>query len=231
MRQLAPLYISIFLLLFWSNSIAQTTIKIDSSYHNWYYQQRMELYNQIPPIKHNIVFLGNSITEKGEWQELLPEFTVANRGIGGDNTFGVLARLDNIIALQPEHLFICIGINDLGRGLPVETIVKNHNRIIQKLKNQLPQTKIYIQSILPLNEEVLKYDYLKNKGGSIIKLNHHLQILCKNRGITFVEINKIMSTPTGELKKELTIDGIHLKPEAYFLWAEYLNNNFLRTTY
>ncbi|GAB3668319.1 SGNH/GDSL hydrolase family protein [Echinicola sediminis] len=227
MKRLKTLSISILLLFFGANSIAQTTIEIDSSYNNWYYQQRMELYNQIPPIKHNIVFLGNSITERGEWQELLPNFTVANRGIGGDNTFGVLARIDNIIALQPDHLFISIGINDLGRGLPVEVIVKNHMKIIQKLKNRLPQSRIYIQSILPLNEEVLKYDYLKNKGDSIRKLNDQLQALCNDWNITFVEINKILSNPSGELQKEQTLDGIHLKPEAYLKWTNYLNDNYL----
>ncbi|MDB5207650.1 MAG: family lipase, partial [Flavisolibacter sp.] len=82
--------------------------KIDSSYNNTYYQGRMELFASLGGQEKAIVFLGNSITERGVWSELLPGETIMNRGIGGDNTFGVLARLNDVIRYKPKKIFLLI---------------------------------------------------------------------------------------------------------------------------
>lgn len=201
---------------------AQTEAKIDSSYQNWYYQQRMDLYESIPAQKHDVVFLGNSITERGEWQELIPGKTVANRGIGGDNTFGVLARLDNVIALRPRKIFLLIGINDTGRGLPVDVIFENYIKIVDRLKKALPRTAIYAQSVLPLNEDLLKYDYLKGKRERIVELNEQIRQLARSAGIVYVDLHEVFADDKGALKAEYTTDGIHLNPDAYIPWVNFL---------
>ncbi|HEY1113782.1 MAG TPA: GDSL-type esterase/lipase family protein [Chitinophagaceae bacterium] len=207
---------------------AQTAAKIDSSYANWYYQARYDLFQQLTGKKVDIVFLGNSITERGDWLELLPGKRVANRGIGGDNSFGVLARLDGLIAQQPSRVFLMIGINDLGRGLPVEVIVNNYRRILHRLGTGLPGAKVYLQSVLPLNESLLKYDYLKGKNQRVKQLNGELVKLAAEYGHTFVNLHEVMAGADGELNKEFTMDGIHLKTDAYLVWVEYLKKkNYL----
>ena len=215
---------SLLMLLTTSGLLAQSgASKIDSSYHNWYYQQRMDFYEKLDVRKKfDVVFLGNSITERGEWHELLPGERVANRGIGGDNTFGVLARLDNVIALRPKKLFILIGINDLGRDLPVEVVANNYSRIIRQLKKALPKTSIYVQSVLPLNENVLKYDYLKGKDLSIKELNKRIKDMAGKEKLTYIDLQSLFSDKEGQLKEEWTLDGIHLRPVAYSYWVEYL---------
>lgn len=207
---------------------AQTAAKIDSSYANWYYQARYDLFQRLADKKVDIVFLGNSITERGDWNELIPGKRVANRGIGGDNSFGVLARLDGLIAQRPSQVFLMIGINDLGRGLPVEVIVHNYRRILERLRAGLPGTRIYLQSVLPLNESLLKYDYLKGKNARVKQLNEELVKLAGEYGHPFVNLHEVLADAAGELKKDYTMDGIHLKTEAYLVWVEYLRkNNFL----
>src|SRR5689334_15360465 len=135
-----------FLLLLGLPTFAQEAPKkIDSNYNNTYYQGRMELFNSLTPPKNAIVFLGNSITERGAWSELLPGQPIMNRGIGGDNTFGVLARLERVAKAQPKKLFLLIGINDLSRGLPKEVIINNYHRILSYLTTNTPKTKIYVQ--------------------------------------------------------------------------------------
>jgi lysophospholipase L1-like esterase len=207
---------------------AQTAAKIDSSYANWYYQARYDLFQKLTDKKVDIVFLGNSITERGDWNELLPGKRVANRGIGGDNSFGVLARLDGVIAQRPSQVFLMIGINDLGRGLPVEVIVNNYRRILGRLRAGLPGTRIYLQSTLPLNESLLKYDYLKGKNVKVKQLNEEVKKLAAEYGGTFINLHEALADAQGELKKEYTVDGIHLKTEAYLAWVGYLRKkNFL----
>jgi lysophospholipase L1-like esterase len=204
---------------------AQTSVKIDSSYANWYYQARFDLFNKLTDRKVDIVFLGNSITERGDWHELISGKKIANRGIGGDNSFGVLARLDGTIAQQPSKIFMMIGINDLGRGLPVDVIVNNYKSIIDRLQAGLPKTKLYLQSVLPLNDAMLKYAYLKGKNVKVKELNEELKKLAMQYGLTYINLHEVMADTQGELKKEYTMDGIHLKTDAYLTWVEYLKTN------
>ncbi len=196
--------------------------KIDSNYANPYYLQMMEYFNQVPKQHNNIVFLGNSITERGKWQDLLPGMKVINRGIGGDNTFGVLGRLDGILAEKPARIYLLIGINDLGRGLPIAVIIHNYQRIIARIKQLSPKTKVYIQSVLPLNEAVLPYAYLKGKNVKVQELNVAIQQVVQEHHLTFINLHEVFADEQGELKKELTEDGIHLKPMAYVEWVKYL---------
>lgn len=201
---------------------------IDSSYANSHYLQRLELFKQMPNQKNEIVFLGNSITEQGEWQELFPGKPIVNRGIGGDNTFGLLARLDEVLESKPAKIFLLIGVNDLGRNLPQAVTLNNYRRIVSKIKKESPKTQLYIQSILPLNEEILKYPYMKGKNPQVLALNEKLVELAKEFKVPFINIFSIYADDKNELKSELTLDGIHLRQAAYIQWANYLkNNNYL----
>lgn len=201
----------------------QAEKKIDSSYANTYYQGRMEIFRTLPVQKGAIVFVGNSITERAQWNELLPGKVIVNRGIGGDNSFGVLARLDTILLSKPSKLFLDIGINDIGRGLPVAVISNNYERILRRIKELSPKTRIYAQSVLPMNDAVLKAEYLKNKKAIIIELNNNIKALAARYGATYADLhNDVFADANGDLKTPLTVDGIHLAPKAYVLWVDYL---------
>lgn len=204
-------------------SLAQAqAVKIDSSYNNTYYQGRMELFVTLPQTPNAIVFLGNSITERGMWHELLPGKVVMNRGIGGDNTFGVLARIEPIIASRPSKLFLLIGINDIGRNLPVAVIAENYEKIVSRFIKGTPKTKLYLQSVLPMNDEILKAAYLKNKGHLIVELNEKIKAIAAKYNLTFINLHEVFNDGKGNMKPELTIDGIHINPPAYVLWVDYL---------
>lgn len=217
----AILIVTFLTLVFLPGSMfAQTNY--DTSYVNGYYQQRMDLFNSHPPEDHDIVFLGNSITERGEWEQLITGKKIANRGIGGDITYGVIARLDNVIALRPKKIFLLIGINDIGRFFPVDLIVRNYERILERLANELPGTTIYVQSVLPLNEDVLQYDYLKGHRERVLKLNEDIRRLAGKFNLVYVDLHEVFADKQGDLKREYTDDGIHIKPVAYTDWVAFL---------
>lgn len=105
----------------------------------------------------DIVFLGNSITAEGEdWGRRFGYSKIKNRGIGGDVTDGVLARLDEIIYFKPRAVFLLIGINDLWNNTP--TIPKpayigtNIIKIADIIKRRSSDTKVYIQTVLPIHK-------------------------------------------------------------------------------
>jgi lysophospholipase L1-like esterase len=202
------------------------SVKIDSSYANWYYQQRMEYFDKTPVPKNAIVFLGNSITERAEWQELLADskYPVVNRGIGGDNSFGILARMDEILKAKPKAIYLMDGINDQFRKLPHEVSIYNYRRIIRKIKQQSPKTKIYLESALPINEEMTKEAYTKDRNVLVPALNRKLEALAAEEGVVYINICPLFQDENGVLKKEFTMDGIHLKASAYIDWVKFLKD-------
>lgn len=202
-------------------SLGASAQQIDSSYANDYYKGRMELFATFPEQRGAIVFLGNSITERGAWAELLPGKKIVNRGIGGDNTFGVLARLDGIMATRPSKIFLLIGINDLGRGLPESVILANYRSILVKLAATLPKTKVMVQSVLPMHESKLPA-YLKNKADKVKSLNAGIQMLAKEFGYPYLNLHEWAADEHGELKSGFTGDGIHITPPAYAAWVNWL---------
>ncbi len=194
----------------------------DSTYSNWYYEGRENLYQALKDKKYDVIFFGNSITERGPWQELVGRrYKVGNRGIGGDNTFGMKARIADVMKSRPKKVFLMMGINDVGRGLPVEWSLNNYEEIIRIIQRLSPKTNIYIQSILPLNEDILKYDYLKAKEGTVKALDKGIESLARQYNLTYVNVKEVLADGY-VLKVEYTMDGIHVNTDAYIRWVEYL---------
>lgn len=200
---------------------------IDSTYANGYYVARMEFFQQLPSIKKGVVFLGNSITEAGDWTDVLPGRRVQNRGISGDNSFGVVARLDHILKDKPARLFVMIGVNDLKRGVPTEVIIRNYRRIAQHVRLKSPRTKLYLQSVLPINTELLIEPFRAVKNDDIRILNEGLKKIASEFAAEYVDLWPVLADANGELKKEFTGDGIHVKPIAYVHWARHLKEQGL----
>lgn len=207
-----------------SQSLSAQETKIDSSYANWYYQQRMAYFEQSPTIKGAIVFLGNSITERAEWQELLADsrYPVLNRGIGGDNSFGILARIDEVLRGRPRAIFLMDGINDQFRKLPQEVSINNYKRIIKRIKKISPKTLIYLQSALPINEERTKEPYTKGRNVLVPILNEKLRQLAADENIPFVDLCPLFQDNEGKLNAIYSADGVHLIPSAYIKWVQLL---------
>ena len=191
-----------------------------------YGKLRREKYQAEPATSGRIMFLGNSITEGGDWKKLTGDTTVLNRGIGGDVTFGILNRMGEILRHQPSKVFLLIGINDIGKDIPDAVIVDNIMKIAAAIKSGSPATQLYIQSILPLNPEVEDFPQHYDKQEHVLHANKLLAEACKKNGLIFVNIHDLFTDKKGLLRAELTGDGLHLKPggEGYAKWVAYLRS-------
>jgi lysophospholipase L1-like esterase len=195
---------------------------IDTSYKTTYYEQKVTMYGLLPHPKRSIVFLGDSITDIAEWSEIWQNNKVKNRGISSDNTFGVLARLDDVIAFVPEKIFIMIGINDIARDTPDSMIIGNHEKICRRLKAALPKTKIFIESLLPTNNNFSEFHRHQNKMEHIRFVNDALKQLCKKYDLTYVDLYSQFLDSSGKLSKQYTNDGLHINGYGYALWKKIL---------
>ena len=184
--------------------------------------ERLEVFKKQPVTKGGIIFLGNSITEMGNWAKLLNDTTALNRGIGGDITYGVLKRLDDIINRQPKKLFILLGINDIGKDIPDSVIAYNYFKIIKQVKERSPATKIYVQSILPLNPTLKNFPQHYDKGEHIPRVNAMLKANAASMGYTYINLQPLFVDAQNRLDTKYTYEGLHLKPEAYVVWVDYL---------
>ena len=187
------------------------------------YRTRMIEFQMNPLEKGQIVFLGNSITQGGKWKEYFPNLNVANRGIIGDNTEGMLNRLDEIAASRPKKLFIMAGINDISQNATNRQIVFNIYQMVERIRYKSPDTKIYIQSVMPINNDFGRYKRLTDKEEQIEELNKELERFCKSRGdLTFIYTYPSFLIKKRQLDAKYTNDGLHLNDEGYAIWVSQL---------
>ena len=195
---------------------------MDTTYSSTYYQQKVTLFRLLPDTKKEIIFLGNSITDIGEWAEIWESARVKNRGISTDNTFGVLARLDEIVSSYPAKVFIMIGINDIARETPDSIIISNYKKIIITIKTASPRTKIFILSILPTNNDFTEYKRYQNKTAHIIAVNNALENYCKEDKMIYIDLYSLFSNEENKLSKLYTNDGVHINGAGYMKWKNIL---------
>ncbi|MEO7045655.1 MAG: family 20 glycosylhydrolase, partial [Ferruginibacter sp.] len=208
-----------FLLLINLFSAAQVMLpQYPDSIFSTYYQQRVTLFNTLPKTNDDIIFIGNSITDGGEWSEIFNDLRIKNRGISGDISAGVLNRLDEVAKRKPAKVFLMIGVNDLARGIAVDSVVKNILLIASYLRQETPATRLFIQSILPVSDIYKKFPDHTNKANQIKEVNDILSKKAAAYHFTYVDINSSFCNEQGKLKSELSNDGLHLKGEGYLLW-------------
>jgi lysophospholipase L1-like esterase len=196
----------------------------NNKYHTLYYQ-RASLFEHLPIDSDDIVFLGNSITHFGEWHELFDNPNIKNRGISGDIAQGVFDRLDPVINGKPAKIFLLIGINDVSHDVSADSIVCAIKKIAKKIIRTSPATKLYIQSVMPVNSSFNMFLKATTKGDVVKEINKKLQSLCMSNNITYIDIYSHL-TAAGEevLNPEYTNDGLHLMGKGYIKWAEAVKN-------
>jgi len=211
------------LFLAFNQSFAQES-SWDSTYRPAVYPLLVEQFKSFPTASSDIVFLGNSITAGTDWNELLQLPTARNRGISGDITYGVLERLDDVISGKPSKVFILIGINDISKNIPDDIILNNYTRIVDRIQTGSPTTKIYFQTLLPVNSSFDKFKNHYGKDEHILYVNEGIRKLTKEKKIQLIDLYPHFLDSDNHLKASLTHDGLHLRIKGYEVWAKILKD-------
>ena len=187
-------------------------ISYQSEWCNAHYQERIKEFIKMPLKRGDIVFLGNSITEMGaNWGARFNSSIVKNRGISGDVTEGVLARLGEIYYFKPTSVFILIGINDIFRDKKIESTVANIIEITRVIHKYSPDTKIYVQTILPTSNPSIV--------AKIKEINNILFMKQQSENYLIIDLHALFANENDIIKKEYTVDGVHLTEEGYRVWV------------
>jgi lysophospholipase L1-like esterase len=187
-----------------------------------HYADRVRSFREQNHIFDNVVLVGDSITEGFDVAKFFPGRRVLNRGIGADvignalppdDKRGVLKRLDeSFFDCSARDAFLLIGINDLGDGHSPETMEAGYREILDRVKKHSPALRVHVQSVLPTRGSFAKHN------ANVNDFNQRLRKLAKEFGYDYIDLHSQMTDDQGELKKELTADGLHINAAGYKIW-------------
>jgi lysophospholipase L1-like esterase len=160
----------------------------------------------------DIVMLGDSITEGGNWAASFPAANIANLGVDGDTSAGILNRLDDVVRRKPRLMFVMIGVNDLIRDMPADLVAANIERVATQLAKN--GGKPVLQSTL-----FVQRGFKAGLNEQIVLLNEQVQAWCGKNGFTFIDLNAVLSSGQA-LRAGLSDDGLHLNARGYALWSD-----------
>ncbi|MBV6622866.1 MAG: G-D-S-L family lipolytic protein [Rivularia sp. (in: Bacteria)] len=185
---------------------------------NSYYKHKKSQFEILPKSNEYIVFLGDSITDEGEWVELLGNNNIVNRGISGDTTRRILNRLDAIIGIKPKQIFLMVGINDfVNEKKSITEVLSLYKTILEEIQTQTPQTQVFVQSVLPVNNNLT---YIFENNEKLIQFNSRLQKLAQEFNYQYIDVFSYLANAENQLDAIYTTDGLHLNGKAYLVWKE-----------
>ena len=181
-------------------------------------------------LKGQILFTGSSLMEQFPINEIAMSMGVDkiiyNRGIGGTTTDEFLEHIDTVLLdLAPSKVFINIGTNDINERSDGEYwqdhLLRNYEKILAILKEQLPKTEVYMMAYYPVNPDIpdapeqTKYAFKTRTNATIDDTNAKLAVLAENTGCHFIDCNAGLRDEDGNQKAEFSKEGLHMYPAAY----------------
>lgn len=168
----------------------------------------------------NFVFLGDSITDFYPLEEFYDNLPVVNSGVSGYQTTDILSRIDSMVAIyNPTKVFLLIGTNDIQNNKSEDEIVNNIKKIIDKIHEVRPKTKIYLESLLPVNksdDSKINHDMVgKRENKTIQSINKKLKKYAEEENITFINLYDEFVNDNNEMTLKYTEEGLHLSSLGY----------------
>lgn len=176
------------------------------------------------------VFVGDSITELYDLNKYYPNQNYINRGISSNESGYVLNRLQsNVLDLKPDRIVLLVGANDLGHDISQEELIGNIDVILTTIKEQLPECKVIVQSVLPtrkMNFLSSIYNSGKRPNDKVDAINIDIEKVTHDNGYYYLNTNVHFKTPVGEMIADYAIDGLHLNDNGYMILTRLINDAF-----
>jgi len=147
--------------------------------------------------------------------EIFPGLKVANRGISGDTTRGMLIRLQgDVLVLKPKGIVMLMGTNDLEEGADAAIISKNIELILESIRKHSPEIPVTLCRVFPASASK------KRPADQIQAINAAIASVAKNfPQVTMVDTWTLFANPQGDAKPEEFPDLLHPNQAGYAKWA------------
>jgi lysophospholipase L1-like esterase len=183
------------------------------SYEDWQYllEREASALGQGQGSNRLSVLIGDSLSLWFPPENLSVGRLWLNQGISGDTTGGILERISFLSPTHPDQIYVMAGINDLRRGKSDDEIINNLYEIIHRLRTDHPHAQIILQSILPTRFAAIPNSRIQN-------INRQLAVIAQEAGANYLDIHRYFLDEQGNLRRELTTDGLHLNVQGYAVW-------------
>jgi lysophospholipase L1-like esterase len=182
----------------------------------------------------DVLFMGDSITDwwrsagrgggtngvipyggKPVFEKKFGSMKVANFGIAGDTTQGVLWRLQHGEGegYKPKAIMLMIGTNNTGRNSPPE-IAMGVADVVFELRRDFPEAKILLLAVFPRSGPATKVRT------QIDEINKIISTLHDNEHVFYMDIGAKFLAADGSIPRDIMSDGLHPTSKGYEIWAE-----------
>lgn len=186
-------------------------------FRNLWNEKRKQWASRIQADQDSVVFLGDSITQGwgDNMGDSFPGLKVANRGISGDTTRGMLLRLDqDVLALKPKALVMLMGTNDLEEGADAASIAQNIELMLKSIQKHNPALPVTLCRVFPASASK------KRPADQIQAINTAIANVAKNFSqVTLVDTWTLFADEKGDAKPAEFPDLLHPNPAGYSKWA------------
>lgn len=183
--------------------------------------------------KGQIVFAGSSLMEQFPIYEMLLNrklpYIIYNRGVGGFTTQELLDNLEAcILDLEPGTVFLNIGTNDMnGNDYVLSEFLERYERIVVEIRKNLPEVKLFLLAFYPVNQDAapdqnIREAFRYRTNERIQEANRAIRIMAEQYHAEYLDLNAGLTDEKGRLKRELTVDGVHMHVEGYQIVMENL---------
>jgi lysophospholipase L1-like esterase len=173
------------------------------------HKMKQSQFEELPPGRGSVVFIGDSITAGGAWHEWFPEHSVVNRGIDGDTSVGVRNRIRAALGDGPSAVSILIGTNDIRIGRKPAEILSDVEATLTTVSTHSPEARILLHGILPRQAKF---------HSRIREINARYALVAEQLGAKYVDTWPTFADGDA-LRSDFTLDGLHLNGAAYRAWA------------
>ena len=189
-----------------------------------YYESKYEIYREenekYDDYEVDVAFLGDSLTDGYDLAKYYPNIVTANRGIGGETSYGLEGRMAlSVYDLKPKVAVMLIGGNNL------DTMLDNYENLLIGMRDNLPETKVVLVSLTAMGRDWAFKNKIAAYNNVVIKK------LAAKYGFEFVDVyTPLFDETTGELNSSYTNDGVHFNESGYRVVTDALTpvlNNLL----
>ncbi len=214
--------------------IQEEVFKTMGQYFEQEKRKTIERYKQLNSNvkKNQILFVGSSLMEQFPINEMQLNMNldkiIYNRGVSGSVTKELLENLDTcIFDLEPSKIFINIGTNDIGAldsgEYKVESLINNYEKILKQISERLPNCDVNVMAYYPinsqddfgLNPQMKHMMFLTRTNENIRVANEKVRELSDKYKFNYIDVSDGLYNEVGNLKKEFSVEGVHLWPNAY----------------
>lgn len=161
------------------------------------------------------ILVGDSLSMWFPSEQLPGSQLWLNQAISGENSGQVLNRLSAFSQTRPDTIYVMAGTNDLRQGARDLVILNNMRQIVQRLRQNHPQSQVIVQSILPTRLRAIPNQRIRN-------LNQQIALIAQQEGAGYLNLHNWFVNEQDQMQRNLTTDGIHLNRRGYQVWKEAL---------